>query len=366
MTLTLDDARTAWQAALKEIQLQMSPATFNTWLKSSRVGSLDGACLVVVVQHAAAVPWLQNRLLPVIQRALDRHTPGLEVRFDALLPPPGDASELGESGASGEPGEPGASGTSTGECPDNLSLQDVLATTIEFIADPGEKGGWHPTARYATLFWQPYLGPVAWSVYNLVRSDDTRTAKLLWTPFFHYEVSYLARLAAPGRTGRGNRSAIVGRWHRRPCPSTGETKTTWSPGAFDRLELAGVAHVRWHNGDGRWRPWQPGGAQECRERARTGHELSVVTWLPYLTPAEVACLPDELQGKHQRYLRDRDFDVDEWRRLALPTLAGLDLNTPELIAALSSVTGALSSDIRAALSFFVQDHVPKGKERRNR
>ena len=61
-----------WQAALGELQLQMTRATFDTWLRGSRVVAYDDGTLTLYVRHAYAVDWLQNRLLPTIKRVLQR------------------------------------------------------------------------------------------------------------------------------------------------------------------------------------------------------------------------------------------------------------------------------------------------------
>ena len=79
---TLDSAQRLWQATLGELQLQMTRATFDTWLRGSQVIACGGDTLTVHVRHAYAVDWLQNRLLPVIKRTLTRHAgPGTEVVF---------------------------------------------------------------------------------------------------------------------------------------------------------------------------------------------------------------------------------------------------------------------------------------------
>jgi chromosomal replication initiator protein len=70
---SLPEAQKLWQAVLGELQLQMTRATFDTWLRGSRVIDFDADCLTVYVRHAYAVDWLQNRLLPVIRRTLQRH-----------------------------------------------------------------------------------------------------------------------------------------------------------------------------------------------------------------------------------------------------------------------------------------------------
>jgi hypothetical protein len=55
-----------WARCLGELQLQMTRATFDTWLRGSRVIEATNGCLTIAVRHAYAVDWLQNRLLPVI------------------------------------------------------------------------------------------------------------------------------------------------------------------------------------------------------------------------------------------------------------------------------------------------------------
>jgi chromosomal replication initiator protein len=96
---------------LGELQLQMTRATFDTWLRGSQVIACEGDALTVHVRHAYAVDWLQNRLLPVIQRTLARHAgPAVQVVFTtraaepeehlALLP---EAVPEGEETAPGQP-----------------------------------------------------------------------------------------------------------------------------------------------------------------------------------------------------------------------------------------------------------------------
>ncbi len=86
-SLTLPAAQKLWQAVLGELQLQMTRATFDTWLRGSRVVSCEGQTLVIHVRHTYAVDWLENRLRPVIQRTLRRHAgPEVEVAFSAHRP----------------------------------------------------------------------------------------------------------------------------------------------------------------------------------------------------------------------------------------------------------------------------------------
>jgi chromosomal replication initiator protein len=69
---SLASVQKLWQAALGELQLQMTRATFDTWLRGSRVVAYDDGTLTLYVRHAYAVDWLQNRLLPTIKRVLQR------------------------------------------------------------------------------------------------------------------------------------------------------------------------------------------------------------------------------------------------------------------------------------------------------
>jgi chromosomal replication initiator protein len=80
-------AQKQWQATLGELQLQMTRATFDTWLRGSRVITCEDGIFTVYVRHAYAVDWLENRLLPVIKRTLQRHAgPDADVVFTARAP----------------------------------------------------------------------------------------------------------------------------------------------------------------------------------------------------------------------------------------------------------------------------------------
>jgi chromosomal replication initiation ATPase DnaA len=51
----------------------MTKATFDTWLRGSRVVEAGDGCLTIAVRHAYAVDWLQDRLFSVIQRTVARY-----------------------------------------------------------------------------------------------------------------------------------------------------------------------------------------------------------------------------------------------------------------------------------------------------
>ena len=61
---------TAWKATLGELELQMTRATFNTWLKDARLLGQEHDEYIVGVRNDYAKDWLENRLHDTILRTL--------------------------------------------------------------------------------------------------------------------------------------------------------------------------------------------------------------------------------------------------------------------------------------------------------
>jgi len=64
------DAKQAWQAALGELQLQLTKATFDTWVKNTHVISCEDGTFLIGVHNGYAKDWLENRLRTTIKRTL--------------------------------------------------------------------------------------------------------------------------------------------------------------------------------------------------------------------------------------------------------------------------------------------------------
>ncbi len=64
----------AWKATLGELELQMSKAVFNTWLKDAEVVAVQNENYTVAVQTAYARDWLQSRLHDKVERTLSSVT----------------------------------------------------------------------------------------------------------------------------------------------------------------------------------------------------------------------------------------------------------------------------------------------------
>lgn len=111
------NAETAWTATLGELELQMTRATFNTWLKDARLLSKEDGEFIIGVRNDYAKDWLDNRLKETINRTLstiagEPATTRFVVWSDAIISPapavlkPGDR-EGRESLTAVEPGSNG-------------------------------------------------------------------------------------------------------------------------------------------------------------------------------------------------------------------------------------------------------------------
>jgi len=71
-----------WQATLGQLQLEMTKATFETWVRDTSLLTHEDGTFVIGVPNAYAKDWLENRLLNTVKRTLTGllgHT--VEVRF---------------------------------------------------------------------------------------------------------------------------------------------------------------------------------------------------------------------------------------------------------------------------------------------
>ena len=59
-----------WQAALGEIELTLSPASFTTWFKNTSILSINKGCVVIEVPNGFAKEWLENKFNLNVLRAL--------------------------------------------------------------------------------------------------------------------------------------------------------------------------------------------------------------------------------------------------------------------------------------------------------
>ena len=66
------DAKQVWRAALGELQVSLSPANFETWLKETALVAVDDNRFRVAVPNGFAKDWLENRYRSLISQTLAR------------------------------------------------------------------------------------------------------------------------------------------------------------------------------------------------------------------------------------------------------------------------------------------------------
>ena len=64
------DAEQAWQAALGQLQMEMPKASFDTWVRDTRIASYEDGLFTVSVRNAYARDWLESRLSSTVTRLL--------------------------------------------------------------------------------------------------------------------------------------------------------------------------------------------------------------------------------------------------------------------------------------------------------
>ena len=269
-----------WQTALGELQLQLTGATFDTWLGRTRLVSGEDGTFIVGVHNKYAKDWLENRLLSMIKRTLTGLVGrSVEVRFVVWN------KEL-ESGESGPLLQSQASPPTEAQIRfiTDTALPTAQSAPVEprgFILpdfDPKE-AGWFDVTGYASTFWAALLGRIAWRVWEIVREADHRRDKSEWTPARRWTAPRLAELVPCGR------QALIG--------FTREGRH--SAGAFGRLEELGIAQVQRQGMD-----------------PHIIYTLSMQTRLALLMPAQVQQLSENLRIKHDRWLEEHGFDPKEW------------------------------------------------------
>nr|MBA3851877.1 chromosomal replication initiator protein DnaA [Chloroflexota bacterium] len=80
------DAKQVWRAALGELQVSLSPANFETWLKDTALVSVDDSRFRVAVPNGFAKDWLETRYRSLICQTLARVV-GYSVNVDFEVRP---------------------------------------------------------------------------------------------------------------------------------------------------------------------------------------------------------------------------------------------------------------------------------------
>ena len=93
------DAKQVWRAVLGELQVSLSPANFETWLKDTTLAEIDESRFRIAAPNGFARDWLDNRYRTLVSQTLARVVGGsVQVEFvvaDAAGPLPEQADEDG-------------------------------------------------------------------------------------------------------------------------------------------------------------------------------------------------------------------------------------------------------------------------------
>ena len=60
----------AWQAAIGQLQMEMSKASYDTWVRSTEMLKFEQGTFTIGVSNAYARDWLESRLTGTITRIL--------------------------------------------------------------------------------------------------------------------------------------------------------------------------------------------------------------------------------------------------------------------------------------------------------
>ncbi|MEW5828619.1 MAG: DnaA/Hda family protein, partial [Chloroflexota bacterium] len=64
------DAERAWQSVLGQLQMEMPKASYDTWVRDTRLVDYNEDCLTIGVRNAYARDWLESRLASTVTRML--------------------------------------------------------------------------------------------------------------------------------------------------------------------------------------------------------------------------------------------------------------------------------------------------------
>ncbi len=107
------DAKQVWRAALGELQISLSPANFETWLKETALVSVDESRFKVAVPNGFAKDWLESRYRSLICQTLARivgYSVNVDFEVREGVMEPAAAEEAPASTRSGVRLEPGRAG----------------------------------------------------------------------------------------------------------------------------------------------------------------------------------------------------------------------------------------------------------------
>jgi hypothetical protein len=333
------DQQHIWHRVLDQLKLQMTQATFDTWLKETMLISVDADNVyVIAVQNSFAKDWLENRLFNTIQRTL-ADIIGTAVSLKFVEGTPEDAAGFDST-------MPPTPVVTPDDLPLDLRLSDAKAMRFVESVDFEHlwlKTGFTQVPDYAIRYWRTYLGR-AFDLWEFLLSEDKRDVKKMlqkklpyWTPTKRYSYRGLASVLGCGRptlTGRLApcwiyerqkkeareseeplpEASCCGKYYPRQMRPNGQSEMEcvhWLEGILERLYREGLVAVQRFKHHGKPR----------------AHELRLQAWrlVPVLTPFQVAQFRYELDRERhkswiQMYGHLCNFDLVTWEQMMAESL----------------------------------------------
>ncbi len=141
------DAKQVWRAALGELQVTLSPANFETWLRDTELVEVDDTRFRISVPNGFAKDWLESRYRSLISQTLGRIV-GYGVQVDFFVGAAVDGAIDGSSSEDPAPEPPGSrdEGAPVAVGPGLLRRTPdapprVAAPTTQVRVEPGRVGG---------------------------------------------------------------------------------------------------------------------------------------------------------------------------------------------------------------------------------
>jgi chromosomal replication initiator protein len=98
------DAKQVWRAALGELQVTLSPANFETWLRDTALVEVDDTRFRISVPNGFAKDWLESRYRSLISQTLGRIV-GYGVQVDFFVGATEEAVDGGDASMAGTPAD---------------------------------------------------------------------------------------------------------------------------------------------------------------------------------------------------------------------------------------------------------------------
>jgi len=331
-----------WETTLTQLQLQMTDATFDSWLKDTTLLDASNGTWFVGVKNNMAKEWLESRLHDTITRTISGIA-GHNVALDFVVQPTTEAPAPATSDGS----------TARADLVRSINRDEILRFDVY-------DAGYNNHAHYIQQFWGAYLGADAMQVWNYIRSFYTTPRYIYdrqervyvlnpdwedWTPSRQFRPSDLARSLKSKNQKHPNRHQVTGCW--RYCQNfknahdAGETwnKCHHCTDRSGKIRMGDIVEAKpsaaYPEGRPTCRYWKQGileqlNAERICKYHQTGdpgkartvfYQISVYQTLPLLTAHQVDTLNAETRREHETWLKRHGISVSAWKQQTDNTFA---------------------------------------------